>query len=239
MEGIYIQTTQNVTIQYTPASVGERIVGYLIDMLVILAWIVIVVIVISASNPDTSNNDTFYILFLSIAMLPVMFYDLISELFLNGQTLGKRAMGTKVVMLDGTQPTLGAYLMRWIFRLIDITLFQGVVAFITVIVNGKGQRLGDIAAGTTVVKIKPPLDLDQITTVKVPDNYQVTFELAIELTDKDLTIIKKVLAKNDAELMTQAAQRIKEVLDVQSTLPNRAFLETIQQDFTYLANREE
>lgn len=238
MEGVSILTTQNVTIEYTPASVGERILSYLIDIVILFAWFIVIIFVMGAVRPNSSGTDLFFWVFMSVAMLPVMFYDLVSELFLNGQSIGKRAIGIKVVMLDGSQPTLGAYLMRWLFRLIDITLFSGVVAFITVIVNNKGQRLGDIAAGTTVVKIKPPLNLNQLVATTVPTNYKATFNNALELSDTDVGIIRKVIQKNEPELIDQAAERVRQLLRAESDMPNRLFLETVLKDYQYFANLE-
>jgi len=60
---------------------------------------------------------------------------------MNGQSVGKRAMNIRVINLDGTQPTLGAYLMRWLFRLVDTMIFGSVVALVVASANGKGKEL--------------------------------------------------------------------------------------------------
>lgn len=237
MEHIQIETTQNVMLEYIPASIGERILAYLIDGLILGAWIIAVIMLMAAIRP--AGGDIFYAVIGLLVAFPVMFYDLVSEVFLNGQSVGKRAMKIRVVTLDGTQPTLGAYLMRWIFRLVDISLFSGVVAFITVIVNGKGQRLGDIAAGTSVVKLKPPVDLGQIIPVRMDTTYQVVFPEVSVLTDQNVLIIRQVLQKKDAHLIAQAAFRVKETMGVSSSLNDQVFLETVIKDYTYSAASEE
>ena len=57
--------------------------------------------------------------------------------------------------LDGTRPGLGDYVLRWLLRPIEVIAFTSGVRqpCITILLNGKGQRLGDLAAGTTVVSL--------------------------------------------------------------------------------------
>ena len=81
-----------------------------------------------------------------IVNLPTTFYSLIFEIAMNGQTPGKYLNKIRVVKIDGSKPTLGSYLTRWLLRIIDIWFFTGSVAVFTILFNGKGQRLGDIAA---------------------------------------------------------------------------------------------
>src|SRR5690606_21050190 len=92
---------------------------------------------------------------IAIVTVPFLLYHPLFEILMNGQSPGKRQMKIKVVSLDGSSPTIGGYLMRWLFRLVEVFMLRGAVAMVTIAANGKGQRLGDIAAGTTVVKLVP------------------------------------------------------------------------------------
>src|SRR5690606_34920667 len=85
--------------------------------------------------------------------LPVIFYHLLCEVFMDGQTFGKKAIDIKVVKLDGSQPSVGSYFLRWLLQIVDLPFF-GAIGIITILVNGKGQRVGDLAAGTTVISLK-------------------------------------------------------------------------------------
>ena len=84
--------------------------------------------------------------------LPVFFYNLAFEILMNGQTLGKRALNIKVVRLDGTSPTIANYIFRFILWPIDVFL-SGSIAITLISLTKNGQRLGDLAGGTTVVKL--------------------------------------------------------------------------------------
>ncbi|RYF51492.1 MAG: RDD family protein, partial [Cytophagaceae bacterium] len=180
---VSIQTSQNVTLEYEPASLGDRILAFLLDYLIFLGWLILY-FVLTKLLPGAFRSSFWTGLFL---LLPFMLYDLLCETFLNGQSLGKIAMKIRVVMLDGSSPGLGAYLLRWLLRIIESPMFfGGMVAIITIAANGRGQRIGDIAAGTTVVKLTRPITLAQITYRALPDDYQVRFPEVAQLSDRDL-----------------------------------------------------
>lgn len=241
MESIQIETTQNVTLEYTPASVGDRILAYLIDSLIIIAWMIMFIFIgVGLGINSRSNSAPFVVLFV-IGFLPLMFYNLVSELLMNGQTVGKKAMNIRVVMVDGSQPTVGAYLIRWIMRLIDIQLMSGVVAIIAIASNNRGQRLGDMAANTTVVKLRPPVGLSQIMPPATATEHRVSFPEVTMLTDRDISVVRAVLNKNTSEnqeLLHQAALKIKQVTGIQSAMEPMVFLQTILKDYTHLMYKD-
>ena len=239
MGQIQIQTAQNVVLSFTPASIGDRILAHVIDWTIFIAWFLIFALVGSGMDDALFGSRRIVTFFFIIFMaLPVMLYDLLSEVFMNGQTVGKRAMDIRVLALDGTPPTLGAYLLRWIFRLIDTGIVGSVVALLVVAVNGRGQRLGDIAAGTAVVKLKQTVSLAHLQLEKIQENYVLMFPEASLLSDYDVATIRAVLKKgkeeNNTVLVWEAANKVKEVLGVQSDMEKLAFLQQILKDHTYL-----
>lgn len=243
MSQIQIQTTQNVALSFTAASVGDRILAHFIDWVIFIAWFLIFGLLYSGLGSSSllgSKIGTFF--FFVFMLLPVMLYDLLFEVFMNGQSLGKRVMDVRVLALDGTSPTLGAYIMRWIFRLVDTGVLGSMVALIIVAVNGKGQRLGDIAAGTAVVKLKQTISLAQLRQEKIQDDYVPIFSEVSLLSDRDVVIIRAVLKKgrdeNNSILVGEAAQKVKEVIGIQSDMGNIEFLKQVLQDHTYLMTVE-
>ncbi len=229
---VAIRTSQNVFVEYEPASIGDRILAAMTDYLVIFGW-TLLVLGIPASLKLTPG--TFYTVFL---LSPIVFYDLLSEWLLNGRSVGKIAMGIRVVMLNGSQPGLGAYLIRWLLRMIESLMFMGgIVPIITVAANGKGQRLGDIAAGTTVVKLKPAVSLDDVLIRPLPENYTVQFPDVRILTDRDMGIVRQSLYQGDEGVLMRTADKIKEVTSIQSSLSNRAFLETVVSDYQFITTQ--
>ncbi|GAB3924172.1 RDD family protein [Larkinella terrae] len=230
---VSILTSQNVTLEYEPASLGDRILALLLDYLIFFGWIILYAILV-AQLPTVFRSNFWTGLFL---LLPFMLYDLVCEVFLNGQSLGKIAMKIRVVMLDGSQPGLGAYLLRWLLRLIESPFFLGgMVAVITIAVNGKGQRVGDIAAGTTVVKLTRPVSLAQVIYRALPEDYQVRFPEVAQLSDRDLNIVREALRQNNPEISGLAANKVKQVIGVRSDLDDTTFLRTLINDYQFLAN---
>jgi len=226
---VTIRTSQNVSLAYDPASVGDRILGAMLDYLVIFGWVLLVFGLPARLN---LTPGTFYSF---VGLFPVALYDLLSEWFLNGRSIGKIAMGIRVVMLDGSQPGLGAYLLRWLLRIVESVAFLGgVVPIITVAVNGKGQRLGDIAAGTTVVKLKPAVSLEDVLIRPLPANYVLQFPDVHMLSDRDISIVRQSLHQGDDWVIKRTTDKIKQVTGLQSDLPDRVFLETVISDYQFM-----
>ena len=229
---VIIRTSQNVALEYQPASIGDRILATLIDYLVFLGWILLTLGLPASLN---INLGEFYAV---LVLAPLFFYDLLCEYFLNGRSLGKLALGTRVVMLDGSQPRLGGYLLRWVLRLVEsMAFFWGIVPIVTVAVNGKGQRLGDIAAGTSVVKLKPPVSLNEVLPRPMPEAYVVQFPDVRLLTDRDISVVREVLQRGDSETHERTAEKIREVTGIQSSLGPRAFLETVLTDYLFVTTQ--
>ena len=230
---VAIRTSQNVLLEYEPASIGDRILATLIDYVVFLGWFILMLAVPATMGIPTG---TYYVIL--IVLLPVALYDLLCEWLLNGRSVGKLAIETRVVMLDGSQPGLGAYLIRWLLRIVESVLFfGGIVSVITVAANGKGQRLGDIAAGTTVVKLKPAVSLTDILARPLPDTYTVQFPDVSLLSDRDIGVVRDVLRQADGWVLTRTADKIKEVTGIESSLDSRAFLETVLDDYQFITTQ--
>ena len=230
---VAIRTSQNVLLEYEPASIGDRILATLIDYVVFLGWLILTLALPASLGMPTG---TYYVVL--VVGLPIGLYDLISEWLLNGRNVGKLALNTRVVMLDGSQPGPGAYLIRWLFHIVEsVAFFGGIVPVITVAANGKGQRLGDIAAGTTVVKGKSAVSLSDILIRPLPDNYTVRFSDVRLLSDRDITVVRDVLQRGDSRVVDRTADKIRDVTGIQSDLDSRAFLETVLDDYQFITTQ--
>jgi uncharacterized RDD family membrane protein YckC len=234
---IAINTSQNVLLEYEPASVGDRILATLVDYLVMIAWLLLT-LGVPAGFDLLGNGNMSVVYYLVVVAMPILFYDLLSEWLLNGQSPGKIALKIKVVMLDGSQPGLGAYLLRWLLRLIDTRISNGMIAVIAVAANGQGQRLGDMAAGTTVIRLKPKVSLSEVTYNHLPDNYRVMFPEVNQLSDQDIQVVREVLQRGTSEAVLRTADKIKEVLTISTQLDSLQFLNTIINDYQFLAMQE-
>jgi uncharacterized RDD family membrane protein YckC len=233
MENIRIQTTQNVDIEYELASVGDRILATLLDYLFFLAYFFIVLLIIGMVHGKGFDSMGVVVLI----FLPPLFYDLVCETFLQGRSFGKMIMKIKVVKLDGTQATFSAYLIRWLMRIIDTRLFAGAIALICVALSEKGQRLGDMAAGTTVVKMKQKVTLNDTILNRVKPDYTIVFPEVARLSDNDIAIIKEVtrisMSKGNYAAMEKLAEKTKATMGITTNLPHGQFLATVLQDYSH------
>jgi uncharacterized RDD family membrane protein YckC len=236
MSTIRVQTAQNVTLEYEVASVGERIVAALIDGLILVAWVALWMLLVSALG---SENDVLVGLVVIVAGVPAVFYHLLCELFFNGQSLGKKARHIKVIRLDGTRPGFGDYLLRWILRIVDTGIMSGLVAVVVILANGRGQRLGDLAAGTSVVSTRARQQAGPLAPAFTEADYMVVFPQAANLQDHDVATIRQLLFKGlereNYELLNEVANKVKTLTGIQTQLPDEAFLRTVLRDHAHLA----
>jgi len=241
MDSIRITTSQNVDVEYEAAGVGYRLLATILDNIFIVVYIVIILLILGLgvrSNTNLIDENRYFILtLLSILTLPVLIYHFLSETFMNGQSFGKKIVGIKVVKLDGTQPGIGSYFIRSVLRLIDLRISSGLVALISVAVSEKSQRLGDMAAGTTVIKLGSNVSLRDTILYKQVSDYKIVFEQVALLSDKDIDIIKEILehsmANNKPENMNLLSQKVKTKMGITTTLSNELFLKTVLLDYSH------
>lgn len=237
MESLTVETTQNVDIEFQLASVGDRILAFFLDYFFIFCYLVIIALL-----ANFLVGDIQWVML--IMGIPVLFYSLLCETFLSGQTFGKMIMKLRVVKRDGSELTFGACLIRWMFRLIDIVIPQGLVALITIIINGKGQRVGDIAANTTVLKLDGKSHLSDTIYMDLKEDYQPLYPEVQKLSDADLQTIKEVLnvAAKDSSyasigaphpLVLKTKDVVLKKMNVETKQPGKDFLTTILQDYNY------
>jgi uncharacterized RDD family membrane protein YckC len=237
METVGIDTTQNIKLELPVASIGDRIVAHIIDYGLIIGYVIIVSLFVQLSIVFGGSNIA-----LPIALsVPLILYDLICELAFNGQNAGKRVMGIKVVMLDGSQPTFMAIFIRWVFRIVDNVLLFGSISTITIIFNGRGQRLGDIAAGTAVIKIQKTQKVADLGDFSIPNNYTPVFKEAMHLSENDFKIISEILHYRKTIGVTQpiinamlkAKKKLEYKLGINSNMGAIEFLQSIRNDYIY------
>ncbi len=240
METIRVSTAQNVDIDYEVAGLGERIVARLIDLAGFAVLYIVVLILMIASF---RNSGTLGVVLIIIFLVIFVFYDLVCELTMDGQTFGKKIMKIKVISLDGGQPTFGQYLMRWIFRVIDFGFIfgWGLVALVCVAVSKNHQRIGDMLAKTTLIKTVPRTKIDQVAFgFALPDDYQHVFKEVLHLNDRDAELIFEVLSgfyqTGNTDLIYSMATKIKEhiAIVIPAGMNELQFLETVMKDYNHL-----
>jgi len=234
MEKLAINTPQNVNIEYRLASVGTRFISSLIDYAIILSYAYFVSTILLPLFVEDGDRWLYFGV-LSLLLLPAFFYHLVLETFFQGQSLGKMAMNTKVVKIDGSRATVYEYFIRWSMSIVDIWMLGGVIGLVSIIVTKKSQRVGDMAANTTVVSLKPQLQLLETVYEEIEHAYTPAYPQVIRLTDKDINIIKKsfnsALNNGDEHIIEALATKAKQVMGISTINGTETdFLKAVIQD---------
>ncbi len=192
--------------------------------------------------------------------VPMLLYSLISELLMHGQTIGKKLMNIRVISLDGGEPQLSQYIMRWMFKAYEwpfffgytiltreslivyilITAFSGIIVVIIIAVTKKSQRLGDIAANTVVVNTRSVFSVSDTVFMDIQQaGYVVRYPEVLKLSDRDINTIKNVInffyKNHNTHTCTRVAYKVQEVLKITTDLYPIDFLEKLLADYNYLA----
>jgi len=241
MKTVDIITSHNVSIEYEAASVMNRGIASFLDLLIMGVYFLILAVAISPFGYGSANMMiiVFYIL-----LLPIVFYSLLMEYLLKGQTVGKLAMGIRVVKLNGENATLADYTMRWSFRVIDFWFSAGAIAAIFIATTEKGQRLGDILAQTAIVKNKPEqvYSIKDILNIMDRSKHEPTYLGVSKFTDEDMILIKNAISRvqkypNEPhkQLVRDLASRAAEELKLPEVPEKKlSFLKTLLQDYIVL-----
>ncbi|UUC45484.1 RDD family protein [Flavobacterium cerinum] len=242
MSELSIVTTQNVSISFKTATIGERIVAEILDTLVKIAYFIVVIYVLFYLfdlNKYFNGADQWTIsAILMLLALPVMLYSLLQESLLEGQTIGKKVMKIKVIKIDGYQAGFGDYLIRWLFRIVEISIGSGVIGLISILVSKKSQRLGDMAAGTAVISLKQNININHTILQEIDAGYVPIYDLVIKLSDNDVRIVKETfesaLAAEDFTIIYKLREKIEAVTGIKSQSGNDSdFIRTILKDYNY------
>ena len=244
MESIDILTGQHVTIKYHPAGLLRRGLGLIIDYVVMGLYIYIMFYSLTELHirdllSDFSDSIVYPIFFIFYA--PVLFYHLMFESWMGGRTPGKIITGSRVTDLDGSTPGLTSYFLRWILLPLDLFPSGMGLGGLFIAFSKNHQRIGDLAAGTIVVRhIKPPkLDLDK-DFMEYSDDYKPTFGQVELLSDGQIRFISSMLydpfnKKAITPSIKTLSQKVKDILKIESRLDDRAFLEKIVRDYNFYA----
>ena len=261
MPTVQINTAFNVGLDFEVAPFHKRLVAYLIDFSLLAIYLFSMkYILYEAFSLNTEKSSGIDILLIS---LPMLFYSLLTELILNGQTIGKLIMKIRVISLEGGEPTFGQFILRWITKFFEwpflfgyiyassvalfmyamYTGFFGVAVVIAILVTKKSQRLGDLAAGTIVVDTKTFMSVNDTIFIQVDNrNYKPVFPEVMRLSDNDINTIKTVLTQarknHNHDICMRIEHKIKDVLKIDSRLSSTDFLEKLLEDYNYLATKE-
>jgi uncharacterized RDD family membrane protein YckC len=271
MAVLRVPTNFNIDLEFEIPEFYRRMFSLLIDVLIEYFYLRIAIEIFSEIAQSLDIDDGFNIKIAVIAMLfflPILTYHLVLEIFLNGQSIGKKIMRLRVVDERGGRPGISQFLIRWLLRVSDgwlpfviifmasgewlrrgpefaLTILLAMAFLITDIIlivsSKKGQRIGDILARTIVIRINTKSDIEDTVFQEVADNYVPVFPEIMKLGDKDINAIKSILdtarKKGDFNLAANAADKIKNHLNIKTALSPFDFLDTAMKDYNYLSTK--
>lgn len=236
MDNFQIQTAQNINISQNVAGIGERILAFLIDGLIIGVYIFI--LIFAFISLDGSNlGDGTMLVFGMASMLPIMLYHLLWEMLWDGKSPGKAVMQLRVVKLDGSKPAFSNYFIRWILRIVDINITSGGLAVVTILLNGKGQRLGDMAASTAVISEKSTISYAQTILMDLPENYSPTYPQVTIFADSEMQTIQNIFfeAKSNGNhnVILKLANQVAAIMQLRPETTPIKFLDIVIKDYNF------
>lgn len=263
MSAIRIMTNFNIELEFPAAPFHRRLLAWLIDMIVLVIYMVLSARIISGI--ERSGGDKIVWVVIVILLIPFLTYHLICEVAMNGQSIGKKITGLRVVNENGGQPSIGQFVIRWLIRTSDymvliIILFAPraaesgnldylwkigiaisllVLDIILVNVSKKNQRLGDMLAHTLVIRTSEKISIEDTVFLDIAGNYIPSFPQVMQLSDRDINSLKGILdtarKRHDYALAEMASNKIRNHLNIETSLSPFDFLEVLLKDYNYLS----
>jgi uncharacterized RDD family membrane protein YckC len=214
-----VDTPENIEFAYDIAGIGSRFLAAIIDTLVIGAALLILGLLVSvvSANTDftpTTSSSVAAAIGAILSFLILWGYYIVFELVWNGQSIGKRAIGLRVVREGGQPVTFVGSAIRNLIRIVDfLPAFYG-IGVIVMFVDRRARRLGDLAGGTLVVKERRGVTLESLTQSAAVSAAQSDAPAQLPtlpnvhlLNDQDYNLIQEFLRRR-AELGRDARVRL-------------------------------
>ncbi len=170
---VTIETPEQIELALEPAGPGSRFVGWAVDFLIksavvilLLCCLLVVVAGLTSQHADESLLTAYVGAIVSVVIfLLAMTYDIYFEVMHNGQTPGKRVAGTRVIREGGAPVDFRSAFLRSMLAMVDVVpiLPPYVIGGTVVLINGRRQRLGDMAAGTLVIRERADVPLASLS----------------------------------------------------------------------------
>ena len=245
MANVKITTGQYVTIEQKVASVSDRVYAQMLDAGFMWVYLVVASIGLLVIETGFEDNRTLNSILLFAIFLPIIFYHPFFEYFFKGASPGKKILKMKVVHIDGSSPTLGSYLMRWIMYLVECLLMPG-IGLLCILFNKNCQRLGDMMAGTVVIKTNSRYytnwDLGQYGFVN--NDYVPVYQESAQLSVRQVDVIRNTLwldNSNRSYYIDELSNKVMSFLKIPPLITgdNEKFLRVVLNDYSYYSSRIE
>jgi uncharacterized RDD family membrane protein YckC len=229
-------TPEAVQIHPDVAGVGSRTIALIVDTALQVA-LLIPVLFLPLADGLSSTGETVVVAIVVFVVL--WLYYPAFEWLRHGQTPGKRFQGIRVVRTDGQPAGLAPVLVRNLVRIVDVMLLP-FLALISMVITKRSQRLGDLAAGTMVVReraLPAPSVVPWLVQAEAPSQTLDTSGL----TERDYTVLRTFLTRRSSletvarqQLAARLAARLREQLRERpddTRLPDEQLIEAAAQSY--------
>ena len=154
MKTVTIITPANIEVEYKLAGVGARLTALIVDTFVQIMAVLLCAGIIFGTNHRirqagaNTNMSTVFAIFIVVVFVIYFGYYLVLEMAMNGQTLGKRLFGLRIIRDNGQPIEFSQVLIRGLIRPVVDMMYVGLFV---ILFSKKHKRIGDMAAGTIVV----------------------------------------------------------------------------------------
>jgi len=235
---IEITTTQNVTIEYELSPLIYRAIAFLLDLVILGVSCFLLGLFVALVFGKAAD----IVMYFTIAPI-FFFYSLAFEQLNNGQSLGKMVLNLRVIRIDGEKVKFLDYVMRWVFRTIDIYGSAGSIAGFGVLASSKNQRLGDFLANTVVVRIEKNerMKLQNLLRLNKMTKYTPTYPQVVKMTEESMLIVKETIERSiktnnyaHQKALDFLVQKMEKELEIEAPKNKDSFLKTLLKDYVVL-----
>ncbi len=203
-----VETPEHIVLDYEIAGLGSRALATIIDTLLLGLWLIAVLVVFTS---QLDGGPWLGALLTLIGFASIWGYFTFFEGLRRGQTPGKRRLGIRVVSDTGHAVTFGAAAARNLLRVADFLPLGYLLGALFVAVHPRGKRLGDLVAGTVVVRDRPTEVLTEEPVSRLPDEQDAAG--VPELSDEEFRFLREFAERASAlpeEVRARLAIRLTE-----------------------------
>lgn len=169
-EGIGVVTPEAVPLQFPEANVGSRAISYLLDISAVVGILILLNVTIGYLY-DGSGAVPGWVAITALVLVNFavyLGYPIAFETLWRGRTPGKAALGLRVVTVEGAPVRFRHAAIRAALGMVDFFITSGIGALATALFSKRHQRLGDMVAGTVVLRERTAGPPPRAATFSIP-----------------------------------------------------------------------